>query len=476
MGSKEPFYADIMALHPEVTGSCNLVVVKFPDGNTIRFVVDCGLFQEIDHDELNQSLPFNPENVDFCLVTHNHVDHIGRLPYMVKNGFYKEIYTTETTSKLMPIALADTCKILRDVAKRRNKKTLYSDEDVAKTMRLVKPCAYNKTIQVMDNVKVTFFNNGHLMGASMILVQISYPMEYYQELDTINLLFTGDYKGDNLFFDVEPLPDWVLELPLMVIQESTYGDMDTDEMEKCFKTNILKCLAKGGTVVAPVFSLGRSQEILYELRCMQDKGELDKNIPIYLDGKLAIKYTSLHYTDGLDVKEEMRDFLPTNYSVVNKTNRSDVLKDTDPKVILTTAGMGSYGPAQLYIPEYITRKDALIHFTGYTAEGTLGNRLKTAKMGGIVEIAGIMVKKQADVEYTKEYSAHAKADEMIAFLQQFKDLKLVLVNHGEEETKEIFAERILEEVSAKRVGILGRDYFFRVNPYGFVKSLSTKFE
>ena len=94
MGSKVRFYCDIMGVHPEVTGSCNLVVVKLPNGETIKFVVDCGLFQEKDYEELNRTLPFSPENIDFCLVTHNHVDHTGRLPLMVKNGYRGKIYAT----------------------------------------------------------------------------------------------------------------------------------------------------------------------------------------------------------------------------------------------------------------------------------------------------------------------------------------------------------------------------------------------
>ena len=139
--------------------------------------------------------------------------------------------------------------------------------------------------------------------------------------------------------------------------------------------------------------------------------------------------------------------------------------------------MGSYGPAQTYIPRYITRDNALIHFTGYTAEGTLGNRLKETAVGEKVEIGGLVgIVKRARVEYTTEYSAHAKADEMIEFLQQFKNLKLVLVNHGEPNTKKVFAERISDEVKTKQVGILGRSYFFRVDTYGLVKTLSTKFE
>ncbi len=471
MGSKERFYADVMAMHPEVTGSCNLVVVKLPNGETIRFVVDCGLFQEKEYEDLNHTLPFEAENVDFCLVTHNHVDHIGRLPFMVKEGFFNKIYATETTCKLLPLSLYDSLKVLKDVSKRKNRSFLYKERDVEKTLNLLEPCKYGETIYTSKNVKVTFLKNGHLIGAALILVQISYP-----ECEDINLLFTGDYHCKNLFFDVDPIPEWILDLPLTVIQESTYGNMDTDEMHACFKENILNCIKDGGTVVAPVFSLGRSQEILYELKCMQDEGALSKEVPIYLDGKLAIRYTNLYLKDELDIKENMRHFLPENLSFVSKTERRGILQDTECKIILTTSGMGSYGPAQVYIPEYITRKNALIHFTGYTAEGTLGSRIKNTEIGQTVEIGGIVVKKQATVEYTTEFSAHAKADQMIEFLRQFRDLKLVLVNHGESEVKDIFAHRIAREVETKRIGLLGREFFFRINPYGLVRSLSTKFD
>lgn len=471
MSQKERFYADIMAMNSEVTGSCNLVIVKFPNSETLRFVVDCGLFQEEEYSYLNHELPFHAENVDFVLVTHNHVDHTGRLPFMVKEGFEHKIYTTETTCKLLPLALHDSYKVLKDVSKRKNSKPLYSEADVDKALSLLKPCKYNETVEIGENVKVIFLNNGHLVGAAIIFVQISYP-----GCEDINLLFTGDYHCKNMFFDVESIPNWIRDLPLTVIQESTYGDMDTIDMLPCFKENILKTIENNGSVIVPVFSLGRSQEILYELKVMQNEGVLDSDIPIYLDGKLAIRYTHLYLKDGLDIKSEMRDFLPQNLTYVDKINRHEVLEDHDRKIILTTSGMGSYGPAQLYIPEYITRKNALIHFTGFTAEGTLGHRLQSTEIGEVVEVAGLYAKKNADVKYTTEYSAHAKADEMISFLKQFSNLKLVLVNHGEQDVKNTFAERIVKEVEPKRVGVLGREYFFRVCPYGLVKTLATKFK
>ena len=463
------FYVDIMSMHQEVTGSLHLVIVKLPDGETIRFVVDCGLFQEREYDDLNYTLPFNPENVDFCLITHNHVDHIGRLPLMVKKGYNNPIYATETTCKLMPFALYDSFKVLRDVAKRKNTSCLYTEEDVSKTTHLFRPCDYEKSIYIGEYIKVTFFFNGHLIGAAIILVQIMYP-----NYDKINMLFTGDYNNKNMFFNVKKLPKWVLELPLTVIQEATYGNMNTCEIKKTFKSNIVKCLEKEGTVVALVFSLGRAQEILYELKTMQEEEKI-KNIPIYFDGKLAMKYTNIYLEDGLDIKDEMRDFLPRNLVFVDTITRMDVLESTEKKIILTTSGMGSYGPAQQYIPEYITRRNALIQFTGYTAEDTLGGRLKNTEIGEMVQVGGLIVEKKATVEYTTEYSAHAKADEMIDFLKQFENLKLVLVNHGEQHTKELFAERIVKEVKPKSVGLMGREYFFRINPYGLVKTLSTKF-
>lgn len=469
MGSKERFYADIMAMHPEVTGSCNLLIVKLPNHETIRIVVDCGLFQEPDYEGYNNSLPFKSESVDFVFVTHNHVDHIGRLPFMVKNGYSNKIYSTEDTCHLLPLSLYDSLKVLKDISKRQNAKCLYNENDVNKTLSLLSPCKYNVPFLICDNIRVTFLRNGHLVGASSILIEIIYP-----DYENINLLFTGDYNNKNIFFDVQDFPDYILDMPLTVVQESTYGDMDSNQVSKCFRNNILNCIANKGTVVAPVFSLGRAQEILYELKCMQDDGSLDINVPIYFDGKLAIKYTALYTKGILGIKSNMQDFLPKNLFFVDSESRRNVLEDSSEKIIVTTSGMGSYGPAQIYIPEYITHSNSLIQFTGYTADGTLGSQLKNAAFNEKVKIGGLITLKKSDVQYTTEFSAHAKADEMISFLKKFNNLKLILVNHGEANVKETFAKRILDEVSVKNIGILGRDYFFRVNPYGLVKTMSSK--
>lgn len=375
---RNKLYVDLMALHPEVTGSCNFNVAKFDTEGSLRYIVDCGLFQEREHDDLNKSFPFDASLLNFGVITHNHIDHTGRMPLLAKQGFNGKFYMTETTSKLVPLALEDSHKVLRDVAKRKHVQPLYEETDVFKALSMIRGCKYNEPIQVSPSIKITFLQNGHLMGAASVLLQISY------EGQDINWLFAGDYNNKNMFFDVPQIPQYIRDMPLNIVQEATYGD---------------------------------------------------------------------------------------------KTNRSQILNDTNVKIILSTSGMGSYGPAQVYIPEYITRKNALIHFTGYCSEGTLGYKLKNANLGEMVEMSGMVLKKRAQVEFTTEYSAHAKADEMISFLKQFNQPKLILINHGEEDVKRIFAERVAEEVElAKRVGILSRDYFFRVNQYGLEKTLSTKFE
>ena len=470
MGRKERFYADIMSAHPGVTGSCNIVTVRLPNGDKFHFIVDCGLFQgSKEEEDRNKEMMFNPYNIDFCLVTHGHADHIGRLPQLIKKGYRGTIYATNVTRNIMAPALKDSARIIQSKAKRHREKAIYDDGDAEHTMQYVKGCDYNQWIHVRNNVDVMFLGNSHLYGAAMILVRISYPGER-----DINILFTGDYNNKNLFFDSEPIPDWVYELPLTIVQESTYGYMNFSEIKETFVDNVVKCVSKEGTVVIPAFALGRMQEVLYKLKVLQDIGTFPLGVTIYVDGKLGIMYTGMCKNGMLDIKEEMRDFLPSNVVFADKTARGVILQDKAAKIIVTTSGMGSHGPAETYIPSYITKKNALIQFTGYVAEGTLGRELKDAPKGETVKIRGVLYKKQAEIEYTNEFSAHAKADEMIGFLQRFEKLNLVLINHGEAHVKDIFARRILREVDAKNVAILGQ-YFHRVNPYGLVTSKSTKF-
>lgn len=475
--SSNRFYIDIMALHEEVTGSCFLNVIKFPDGTSKKIVIDCGLFQETEYTSLNASLPFSAENIDYVIVTHNHVDHTGRLPLLVKQGFNGQIYMSHDTKSLISNALIDSFKVLRKKSIQFNEPLLYTEEDVYKTLALTKGYSYEETIWLDENIKITFFMNGHLPGASIILLQAHYhgnsKNQYYKD---INVLFTGDYSNKNMFFDVKPIPKWVHKLPINIVQEATYGDMDTTDIDYVFENNILSAIENNKEIVIPVFSLGRSQEIMFILKKWQDEGKLDKNIPIFFDGKLGMRYTKLFTSNVIKIKEECKNFLPENLTFVTSDSiRQAIMKDFDCKIILTTSGMGSHGPAQTYLPVFLKKSNALIHFTGYVAEGTLGRKLYNASKNSVVEIAGLKVKKVADVQFTSEFSAHAKANELIEFLKQFINIKMVLINHGNNDVKDSYSERVINEVSPKDVSVLSRDFYLRLDGYGYVKQLSSKF-
>lgn len=465
------FYADIMSDSSEVTGSCLYVTVKFPDHSFQHFIVDCGIFQEPEYRKLNSELLFVPSEIDFAIVTHNHIDHTARLPFIVKKGFNAPIYTTHDTALLMPLALDDTVSILQNRAKHDKEMAIYSKSNVESTLALIKGYDYDIPIRVTDNISITFIKNGHLVGASLVLVHI----EYYR-CEPINILFTGDFNNKNMFFTVPPLPEWMLNIPISVVCESTYGYMDSCQIRKTLADNIENFLNNkmNSTIILPVFSLGRSQEVLKLISDMQGQGKL-KGIPVYLDGKLTLKYTKLFLDGSLNSIDSAVDFLPENLTFVDKELRQELLSNQERKIIVTSSGMGSYGPAQSYIQQYLKRKDAMIHFTGYAAEGTLARKLYDTADESTVCLNGLMVIKKARVEFTNELSAHAKADELINFLKNFTHLNLVLITHGSSEAKSIFSNKVLREVDTSNIGILSREYFFRINSMGMVKALNTHF-
>lgn len=267
MGCKSRFHVDIMDVHDGVTGSCHLLVVTFPDDddNKLKFIVDCGMFQKEEDKNYNNSIfPFNPAGVSFCLITHAHVDHIGRLPLLAKKGFTGKVYATETTCKILPEALRDCWRISKSKSKESGMIMAYDEEDVQTIVHNSVPCQYRAPIKVHDRVEAYFFRNCHLPGAAIILVKIKYPGE-----KDINILFTGDFNDKSSFQPEISIPQWVLDLPLTVIQEATYGTTNTQEIVPCFECNLLKAIGEEKTILCMVFSLARAQEILYILRKMQ---------------------------------------------------------------------------------------------------------------------------------------------------------------------------------------------------------------
>lgn len=476
------FYYDLVDLKNEVTGTCQLVIVRFPqpvlrpDGvytDSIKFVVDCGMFEGDDDAQKKNFRPFhfNPEEISFGLLTHSHLDHYGRFPQMYKQKFTGKVYTTKVTKLfLKEVALDDCLKIITKSAKRAHIDPLYNQQHSYLFESNLVGCEFYEEIQYNDNIRFTFFPNGHLFGASMILVTLSYPGE-----KDINILFSGDFNNKNELFPIPELPKEILDLDINLVLESTYGSTLTSELPSpCFVNNIVQALNENKTIICPSFALGRTQENLWKLREAQDLGILSPRTKIYIDGPTAQKYTRLiHDSPLIETFPDKKDFYPYNLSFVGKNTRESVIIGKFPKIIVCSSGMLTKGCSQIYAQRLLSNPNVLFHLTGYCTPKSTAGKIKVANYGDIVQLGGLFLPKYADVIDTTECSAHAKQDELIEFCRQFSSLKTISLHHGEIEKKKALAEALLKAKLTPTVGILDDHSIFRFDSYGIRKYMNT---
>lgn len=340
----------ITARHEEVTGSCLSCAFIFQDGERFNFFVDAGMFMEEKYNFLNSTSDFDFSKSDTIFITHNHADHVGEMPIVVKKGFNGKFYTTKETKELLPISLYDAAKIEQIGPT----PPLFTEEDVTESLKMVYGYRYLESIYITDNVTATFLENGHMRGSAIILLQAK------KENEELNVIFTGDYNDKNYFFTPKDLPSWVKNLNnLIIVQESTYGDSYSSDCTECFDNEVISAIDEKKSILIPCIAQGRYEVVLDHLAKLEELGKLN-NVQVICDGQLASAYLAKY-------RRAYKDFrLPKNILFVNdELTRMLVISSPKQKIVVTTSGMASNGPARVYIPEIISRSNWKVIFTCY---------------------------------------------------------------------------------------------------------------
>jgi metallo-beta-lactamase family protein len=436
-----------------VTGSKH--VLHLNDGRSI--LLDCGMFQGLgkETDDLNEHFGFNPGKINLVLLSHAHIDHSGLLPRLVKEGYKGKIISTEATKELTEILLYDSAEIQTYETEYINKKRaakglspyepLYTAADVAETMSLFETIEYDEWASVMKNVEIMFTNTGHLIGSAAITVRITEG----REQNTI--LFSGDvgrYRSLLLQPPAEaPEADYI-------ILESTYGDKHHDiafnTIETLQKWIKKTCIERGGQLIIPAFSIGRTQEVLYILNQLS----LEKRLPellYFIDSPLSLKATETikkykdqyndHLQQVLTIDNDPFDFPGLKY--VETVEDSKRLVDyRQPCVIISASGTADAGRVRHHINDCIGDKNNAILFVGYCGVKSLGGQL----LNGVkeVELFADPCNVVAEIGQLQGMSAHGDTDDLVRFIsnQNAQKVKKIFLVHGEFETQKAFADRL----------------------------------
>ena len=434
-----------------VTGSCHCL-----DVNGFRILIDCGLQQGRD-EVSNEALPFAANTADFLLVTHAHIDHTGRIPMLVKEGFRGRILTTRLTADLMEIMLQDSAHIQEQEAEWKNRKAersgaprtepLYTIQDALEVGKYMTTCEYHQVIDLCEGVQVEFVDAGHLLGSASIIVTAT------EGGVTKRIVFSGDIG--NVDQPIIRDPSYI-DGADYVVMESTYGDRNHTEVWSYtddLAAIIDETIAKGGNVVIPSFAVGRTQELLYFIREIKDKGMVksDPDFPVYIDSPLAKKATTIFTGDlrgYLDeealelVQDGTHMFSFSNLRMTETSEESKALNmDRTPKVIISASGMCDAGRIRHHLKHNLWRPECAIVFVGSQAEGSLGRRL----LNGVstVKLFGEEIAVRAKIVRFHGLSSHADRDGLLRWIEAYNPRpRQVFVVHGDQEVTEVYANTL----------------------------------
>lgn len=445
-----------------VTGSKHLISLN--DGTKI--LLDCGMFQGMGEEtqDLNEHFGFEPSEVTFMVLSHAHIDHAGLIPLLVKKGFRGNIYATSATIALAKILMADSAHIQEADNRWENKKLLkrglppvapmYSKADVEHTLSLFVPVAVQTPTHIQPNVELQLLDSGHIIGAASVHLRIT------EEGKTTQISFSGDVGryGDLILKSPKPFPQ-----ADYIIVESTYGNRlhkDAQPAEHIIQQVIHEtCVERKGKVIIPAFSVGRTQELLYLLNEMYNKGVLPK-VKYYVDSPLSAKATEVlkSHPEGFnaDVEKVLRtDYDPFDFEGLHYVGDVEESKrlnaDESPMVIISASGMAEAGRVKHHIANGISDEKNTVLLVGYCEPRSVGGKLKA----GVKEISifGERHPVNAQISSVQSMSAHADYEDLLAFLkcQAPEKVKQLFLVHGElpvqEDFKVILAQHGFERVS-----------------------------
>lgn len=454
----------------EVTGS--KILVTTDSGK--RLLLDCGLFQGkgLETDEMNRNPGFDPQTIDHIILTHAHIDHSGLIPYMYRYGFRGSVICTNATRDLCSIMLADSAFIqendTRTFNKRRAKKglplatPLYNQEEAAEAMKLFIGIPGDMNFRIDDKIKVRFTNTGHMLGSGVANIQIN------ENGESKKIAYTGDIGRpvNRILPSPKPFPQCDF-----LITESTYGDRLHNDYEKA-DVELLEiltdtCVNKGGKLIIPAFSVGRTQEIVYSLNNFFNKGILPR-IDIYVDSPLAVNATTVFRMHTEWFNREFQELLKTDYDpfgfnslfYITRTEDSKRLNDLKkPCVIISASGMAEAGRIKHHLANNISNQKNTVLFVGYCSPTTLGARIGRGEPE--VSIHGTVYRVNAEIRKIDSFSGHADYREMISFLscQDPRKIDKTFLVHGEYETQVNYSAE-LEKAGFDRIHIpsKGQEY------------------
>lgn len=456
----------------EVTGSCHYLA--FGEKHVL---IDCGMEQGPDL-YANQEIPVKAAEIDYVLITHAHIDHSGLLPLLYNHGFRGQVFATTATTQLCNIMLKDSAHIQMFEAEWRNRKAkragkpevvpLYDMNDAMGVLTHFVPCNYHEIIEVCEGLRVRFVDAGHLLGSSCIEVWVSEKTN--DGTETEKIVFSGDLGPGN-----RPLikdPEYIKEADY-VVMESTYGDRmhsAPSDFAIALARVIKDTFVRGGNLVIPAFSVGRTQEMLYFIRRIKMEHLLPEyqNFAVYVDSPLAVEATNIFNKNVQDCfDEEALEIIrqgnnPITFPGLRMAITSDESKminfNDEPKVIISASGMCEAGRIRHHLKHNLWRKDSTILFVGFQVPGTLGHSL----LNGAKEarLFGETIEVHAQIENLPGISGHADMAQLTRWIGAFEQKpKKVFVVHGEDKVTEQFAEHLQTELGLDAYAPFSGDAF-----------------